>query len=94
MKNTITYVIASLRVEDLNVLSRSTETKPNAANGVDQRVRVLAVDLFANTADIDIDDVGRWIKIQIPHVVQEHGARNDLPLVPRKILEQFEFARQ
>jgi hypothetical protein len=70
-------------VDDLNVLSRSTETKPNATNGVDQRVGLVAVDLSANTADIDIDDISHWIEIQIPNLLKEHGARNHLAFVPR-----------
>jgi hypothetical protein len=30
---------------------------------MDQRIGVAAVDFPANPADIDIDDIGRWIKV-------------------------------
>ena len=56
---------ASLRVEeDRTVLLRSTETKSDAANGVDQRIFLTAVDLPTNSADIDVDHVGRRIEMQ------------------------------
>ena len=54
----MTYMNASLRVEeDRTVLLRSTETKSDAANGMNQRIVLTAVDLPPDTADIDIDDV-------------------------------------
>src|SRR6516225_9113877 len=74
---------ASLRVEeDQTVLVRSTETKSDAANGVNKRIVLTAVDLPPDTADIDIDHVGRRIEMQIPYVLQEHGTRDSLTTVP------------
>ena len=50
-------ISASLKVDDVKVLARSTETVPCAANRVDQRIGLLAVDLATDPPDIDVDDV-------------------------------------
>ena len=63
---------ASLRVEDLRVLFRSTKAKSDASNGVDQRIILFAIDLAANPTDIDIDDIGRRVKMQVLYVMQKH----------------------
>src|SRR6516165_4571179 len=86
---------ASLRVEeDRTVLLRSTETKSDAANGMNQRIVLTAVDLPPDTADIDIDDVGRRIEMQIPYVLQEHGARDHLTGIAGQVRQQTELSRQ
>src|SRR6516225_3264381 len=86
---------ASLRVEeDQTVLVRSTETKSDAANGVNQRIVLTAVDLPPDTADIDIDHVGRRIEMQIPYVLQEHGTRDHLTGIAGQVRQQTELSRQ
>src|SRR5438132_12154601 len=83
---------ASLNVDDFRVSARSTEAIPDAANGMDQRIGLLVVDLAADAADIDIDDVGRRIEMKIPDVLKQHGARYDAALVADQIFEQLKFA--
>src|SRR6516225_526709 len=85
---------ASLRVEDRRVLLRSTEAKSDAANGMDQRIFLTAVNLPTNSADIDVDHVGRRIQVQIPYVLQQHGSRDHLTGVARQICQQSKLARQ
>src|SRR6516162_5311953 len=86
---------ASLRVEeDQTVLVRSTETKSDAANGVNQRIVLTAVDLPPDTADIDIDHVGRRIEMQIPYVLQEHSTRDHLTGIASQVRQQTELSRQ
>ena len=85
---------AARKVEDLIVLTMSTDTKSNAANCVYQRIAVIIVDFSANAAYVYIDYVCCWIKIQIPNVLQQHGARYDLTCVPYQIFEDLEFSRQ
>ncbi len=63
---------ASLKVEERSVLARSTQTEPNAADGMNQGVGVFAVDFASETPNVDINDVRRWIKMQIPDILQEH----------------------
>jgi hypothetical protein len=48
-------ISAHLKVDDRNVLARSTDTKPNAADRVDERIGLLTVDLAAHAPDIDVD---------------------------------------
>jgi hypothetical protein len=61
---------------------------------MDQRVGLADVNFPANAADIDIDDIGRWIKVQIPYVLQKHGSRDHLTDIASQILQQFELSRQ
>src|ERR1700739_1081500 len=85
---------ASLSVEDRRVLLRSTEAKSDAADSMDQRIILTAVDLPADAPHIDIDDVGRRIEMQVPHVLQKHGARNHLTGVASQIRQQAKLSRQ
>src|SRR5215472_7262265 len=85
---------ASLSVDDRRVLLRSTEAKSDAADGMDQRIVLTAVDFSANAADINIDDVGRRIEMQIPHMLQKHGARDHLTGVSRQIRQEAKLSRQ
>jgi hypothetical protein len=66
-----------------NVLTMSTDTKSNAANCVYQRIAVMIVDFPTDATYVYIDNVGRWIKIQMPDVLQQwRGVRHDLRSVP------------
>src|SRR6516165_9321760 len=88
------HMSAARKVQECNVLAISTETKSNAANRVYQRVAVVIVDLPANASDIDVDDIGRWIEIQVPDLLQQHGPRYDLTRVAHQIFKHLEFPRQ
>src|SRR3954452_4786898 len=85
---------ASLKVDEVRVLARSTETISDAANGMDQWIRLLIVDLPAYATDVDVDNVGGGIEMKIPDVLQQHRPRHDTPFVPRKIFQKLEFPRQ
>ena len=74
--------------------SGSTEAKSDTANGMDQRVGLAAVDFPANAADIDIDDIGRWIKVQIPYMLQKHRSRDHLADIASQIFQQFKLSWQ
>src|SRR5215472_11208187 len=87
-------ISASLNVDEVRVLARSTEAISDAANRVDQRIGLSIVDLAADASDIDVDDVRRRIEMQIPHVLQQHRAGDDLAFVARQIFQKPEFARQ
>jgi hypothetical protein len=47
----------SLKVEDVRVLARSTETVPDAANRMDQRIGLLTVNFTTDAPNIDVDDI-------------------------------------
>ena len=61
---------------------------------MDERIGLLAVDLAADASDIDVNDVCRWVKMQIPYMLQQHRPRNNLALVANQLLENLEFSRQ
>src|ERR1700756_2633569 len=87
-------ISASLNVDEVRVLARSTETVPDAADRMDQRIGLLVVDLATQAADIDVDDVGRRIEMQIPDVLQQHGAGDDAAFVAHEVFQKLEFLRQ
>src|SRR5262245_59850673 len=54
-----------------------TDHVPRTADGLNQRVLRIAVDLCANAADVRLDDVRPRIEMKIPHVLEQHRARDD-----------------
>src|SRR5262249_61344998 len=87
-------ISATRSVDERSVLARRTDAKPDPADRVDERVGLLAVDLAADASNIDVDDVGRGVKMQIPYVLQQHRPRHDLTGVADEIFEHLELARQ
>src|SRR6516225_763669 len=85
---------ASLSVDDRKVLLRSTEAKSHAANGVNQRIGLAAVDFAAHPPDIDVDDIGRWVEVEIPDMLQQHRAGNHFADIANQVLEKLKFPRQ
>src|SRR6185437_6383810 len=84
-------ISSSLKVDDVRVLVRSTETVPDAANRMNQRISLLAVDLATHTPDIDVDNIGGRIEMQIPDVLQQHCPGHHVALVAHQILQKLEF---
>src|SRR6204780_4111230 len=87
-------ISASLSVDERSVSARSTEAKPDPADRVDERVGLRTVDLAPDASDINVDDVGRGVKVQIPYMLQQHRPRHHLPGIAHEIFEHLEFARQ
>src|SRR5260221_880774 len=87
-------ISASLNVDDVRVLARSTETVPDTANRVDQRIGLRAVDFATHAPDIDVDDVCRGIEMEIPDVLQQHGPGYHAAFVANQILQKLEFPRK
>jgi hypothetical protein len=85
---------ASLNVEDRKVLARSTYTKPDTADSMDERIGLRSVDLAADTSDINVDEVGSRIKMEIPYVLQQHRPRDNLALVANQVFENLELSWQ
>src|SRR6266852_8901940 len=84
-------ISASLKVDDVKVLVRSTESVPDTANRVDQRIGLLAVDFATHAPDIDVDDICRGIEMEIPDVLQQHGPGYHAAFVANQILQKLEF---
>src|SRR5271166_727464 len=63
------------------------------AHGAQQRRVKIAVDLGAQARYMHIDHVGLRIEMVIPHMLEQHGAGDDLPGVLHQIFQQAELAR-
>ena len=50
-------ISASLKVDDVKVLARSTETVPDTADGMDQRISLLVIHFPTHAANIDVDNI-------------------------------------
>src|SRR5262245_1665392 len=61
---------------------------------MNERIGLLTVNLSADAPDVDVDDVGRGVEVQIPYMLQQHRPRNDLAVVANEVLENLKFARQ
>src|SRR3979411_2333306 len=86
-------ISATLKVDDVKVLARSTETVPDAANRMDQRIGWLAVAFARHAPDIDVDDICRGIEMKIPDMLQQHGAGYHAAFVTRQILQKLKLPR-
>src|SRR6267154_5467737 len=87
-------ISASLNVDDVRVLVRSTERVPDTADRMDQRIGLLAVDFAAHAPDIDVDDIRRGIEMKIPDVLQQHCPGYDAAFVANQILQKLKFPRK
>ena len=76
----------------VGVLSRNTEAIPDAADCMNQRIGLLIVYLASDAPDVDIENVGRRIEMNIPYMLEKHGARHDPAFVADQIFEELEFA--
>src|SRR5206468_1217537 len=85
-------ISACLKVDDVRVLARSTETVPYAANRMDQRIGLLVIDLATYASDIDVDDICGRIEMKVPDVPQQHCPGYDAAFVANQILEELELA--
>jgi hypothetical protein len=61
---------------------------------MDKWVELSVINFAADTPNIDIDDVGCGIEVEIPNVLQQHSPRNHPSLIANQILKQLEFARK
>src|SRR5437016_4246581 len=52
------------------------------------------VDLLAQVANVDLDDVEVAVERVVPHVLEDLGLRDDVAGAPHQILEQRELARR
>ena len=63
----------------------------DSAHGVDHFYRKFVVDFAAQMADIDVDDIGQAIVIDIPNMLDDHGAAEWSAAVAHHVLEDAEF---
>src|SRR5213083_2053571 len=53
-----------------------------------------ATELRAETADVDVDDVGARVEAAAPDLLEQLGPGADLALLEREMLQQQEFTRR
>src|SRR5262245_29210754 len=66
---------------------------PHTPYRMQQRRKEALINFIAQSADLDIDDVGLRIKVKVPDRLKQHGAGDHLSLMPDQVLEQAELAR-
>src|SRR6266404_7344867 len=65
-----------------------------AAYGVDQRVVGVAIDRLPQAADVYVDEIALRVEVQIPHALEQHGARHDLSGAAHEKFQQLQLPRR
>src|SRR5271156_2692260 len=63
----------------------------DAAVGLNQLLRKVAIYLAAQSADVHIDHVGQTLERGVPDMLENHGARHRTVYVAYQVLEQQKF---
>ena len=67
---------------------------PGTSYRADQRREARWIDLFAQTADVHVDQVGAGVEVITPDFLEDHHAREDLPGVTHQEFQQLVFGGQ
>src|ERR1700745_2102426 len=70
-----------------------TDAVPRPAYGMDQWLPEPLVDLAPQAANVRLDDRRLRIEMELPDVLQQHGARNHAPRIAHQILQELELLR-
>src|SRR5271157_4332020 len=70
---------------------RFPENITDASDGVDKRVFPVFINLLAQAVDLDFNHIGGRINVHMPHLVKDHGARHDAPLIPDQVFQKREL---
>src|ERR1700744_4774490 len=73
-------------------LARVTEDESDAADIDEHGFPRTIVDLLAQAADMDIDEIGLRDETVVPHMLQQHLPGHDLVGAAHEIFQQPEFA--
>src|SRR5580698_9442223 len=84
-------ISACLKVDELSVLVRSTETVSDAANCMDQRIGLQVVHFTTQASDINVNNICRGIEMKIPDVLQQHRPGHNAIFVPHQVFQKLEF---
>src|SRR5262245_38469598 len=74
-------------------LSIFTQAVTDAADRAQQLRAESPVDLGAQAADMGFDHAGLRVEMEIPHILEQHGAGDDAAVAAHQIFEQAEFLR-
>src|SRR5712672_3403318 len=67
------------------------EHKPDSSPRTDGRRRSRLLQLFPQTGDVGVDDVGARIKVHVPHLVVQLTPRNRLAGTEHEVFEKLEL---
>src|SRR6516164_11009991 len=76
------------------VLVRGTDTIPNTPNCMDQRIHLPIVYFAPNAPNIDVNDIGRGVEMNIPDMLPQHRPWNYAAFVTNQIFQELELSRQ
>src|SRR3569833_2774708 len=85
--------IADRRKPSVRITLVSAEDIADAAQGMDQFGIEAAIHLGAQPAEMGLHDVRARIKMQVPDIFQQHGARHHAACIAHQIFPQPEFLR-
>src|SRR6201986_5465864 len=91
---TSTKASATRTAEERKNSSIRVEHETRSPNVHDQRRRTPGIDLLAQIADMDVDDIGLERKVVLPHFLKQHRPRDDPSGMAQEVLQESEFARQ
>ena len=75
----------------LSILLGKIQHVSDAANRLDHLRRKPIVDLAAQVADIDIDDVRQAVVVHVPHMLDDHRPAERASAVPHQVFEDAEL---
>src|SRR4051794_8072686 len=75
------------------IIASGGEHVARTSHRVQQRLLESLVELSAQPADVNVDDVGPRIEMIVPDLLEKHRPGDDAALVPGEIFEQQIFAR-
>src|SRR5579872_4716485 len=85
---------ASCELSLMRRLKPNNEHVSRAADGANVFGRSSLAQLRAQPTDVTFDDTGLWIKMNSPHLLEQHAACDDATGVAQQVLEQLELLRQ
>src|SRR5271154_2852480 len=85
---------ASRNARALKTSSVRIQFEADSADIDDEAPDAGGIEVAAQVADLDIDDIGLRHEFEIPHILEQHRPSHDLTGAAHEILEEFEFPRQ
>src|SRR5205807_3870405 len=73
---------------------RRPQTVTGASHGVQQGAVEIPIDLLAQPADVNVDDVGLRVEMIVPDMFEQHRSGDDVAGIAHQIFEKAKFARQ
>src|SRR5271163_5207127 len=85
---------ASRNARALKTSSVRIQFEADRADIDDEAPDARGIELAAQLADLDVDNIGLNHEFEIPHILEQHRPGHDLAGAAHEIFEQGEFPRQ